>query len=90
MNLALGNRCLLHFPDSYNCYRLTRNAQINTSGPMPEKSVQKVPGNNALDFIVEEFGFNCIISYAKTETSKLLFQEGKPQIYYKMSLYAKQ
>lgn len=39
MNLALDNSCLLYFPDSYNCYRLTRNAQINTSGPIPETSI---------------------------------------------------
>lgn len=49
-----------------------------------------MPGNSALDFIVEEFDFNCIISYAKTEMFKLLFQESKAQIIYKQILYGKQ
>lgn len=72
MNLALGSRCLLHFVDNYNCYRLTRNAQINTSGPTPETSIWKVPGNNALDFVVEELVFTCIIAYAKADPPEVV------------------
>lgn len=90
MNLAFGKRSLLHFSDSYNCCRLSRNAQINTFGPMPETNTQKVPGNSAVDFIVEEFDFNGIISYAKTEMFKLVFQESKSQIIYEQILYDKQ
>lgn len=71
MNFALSSRCLLRFLESYNCYRLTRNAQINISGLMSETNIQKMPGNNALDFIVEEFVFNCIISY-RSKTSKVI------------------
>lgn len=48
-----------------------------------------MPDNSAVDFIVEEFDFNGIISYAKTEMFKLVFQESKPQIIYKQILYDK-
>lgn len=53
MKLAHNNKCLLRFPDSYNHYMLAGSTQLSTSGPTPETNIQEVPGNNALDYIVE-------------------------------------